>query len=56
VPDDVNDPSGNTQAFQAWVDNGPPSADAPKSKTPTIVAAIVVAVIVLGGLLFLALS
>jgi antibiotic biosynthesis monooxygenase (ABM) superfamily enzyme len=55
VSDEFKDPSANTQAFQAWVDNGSaPSQEAARSKTPIIVAVVVVAVIVLAGLLFLA--
>jgi antibiotic biosynthesis monooxygenase (ABM) superfamily enzyme len=57
VSDDSKDPSANTQAFQAWVDNGPaPAQEAAKSKVPIIVAVVVVAVVVLAGLLFLALG
>jgi hypothetical protein len=53
----TNDPSANTQAFQAWVDQRPgqtkPETPA-KSKTPTIVITVVVALVVLGALGWLA--
>jgi hypothetical protein len=55
VPDDVNDPSANTQAFQAWVNQQPAAEPAP-SKTPLLIGIAVAAVIVLALLLWLALG
>jgi len=55
VPDDVNDPSANTQAFQAWVDQQP-AAEPARSKTPLLIGIAVAAVIVLALLLWLALG
>lgn len=55
MPEDANDPSANTQAFQAWVDQQPAAA-APKSKAPTVIGVVIVTVIVLGLLLWLALG
>jgi len=55
VPEEVNDPSANTQAFQAWVNQQQPAEPAP-SKTPMIIGIVIAAVIVLGLLLWLALG
>jgi len=55
VPDDVNDPSANTQAFQAWVDQSP-AAEPARSKTPLLIGIAIAALIVLGLLLWLALG
>ena len=55
VPDDVNDPSANTQAFQAWV-NQPPAAEPARSRTPLVIGIAIAALIVLALLLWLALG
>jgi hypothetical protein len=58
VPDDVNDPSANTQAFQAWVDQQP-AAEPARSRTPLVIGIAIAAgvvVIVLALLLWLALG
>jgi hypothetical protein len=55
VPDDVNDPSANTQAFQAWIDQQP-AAEPARSKTPLLIGIAIAAVIVLALLLWLALG
>ena len=55
VPDDVNDPSANTQAFQAWVDQTP-AAEPARSKTPLLIGLAIAALIVLGLLLWRALG
>jgi hypothetical protein len=55
MPEDANDPSANTQAFQAWVDQQPAAAPA-KSHAPTVIGIVIAAVIVLGLLLWLALG
>jgi hypothetical protein len=55
MPEDVNDPSANTQAFQAWVNQQPAAAPA-KSKTPMVIGIVIAAVIVLALLLWLALG
>ena len=54
----ANDPSSNTQAFQAWVDQHPEQLNEPvvKSKTPTIIVTVVVVLVVLAGLGWLAFS
>ena len=55
MPDDVNDPSANTQAFQAWV-NQSPAAEPARSKAPLVIGIAIAAVIVLALLLWLALG
>jgi hypothetical protein len=55
VPEDVNDPSANTQAFQAWV-NQQPATEPARSKAPLAIGIAVAVVIVLGLLLWLALG
>lgn len=55
VPEDVNDPSANTQAFQAWV-NQPPATEPVRSKAPFVIGVVIAAVIVLALLLWLALG
>jgi hypothetical protein len=55
VPDDVNDPSANTQAFQAWVDQQPAAAPQ-RSRAPLVIGIVIAAVIVLALLLWLALG
>jgi antibiotic biosynthesis monooxygenase (ABM) superfamily enzyme len=56
MSEDVNDPSANTRAFQAWVDKGVPPAEEPKrSKTPLIIG-VAVAVVVVAVVLILALG
>ena len=55
VPEDVNDPSANTQAFQAWV-NQQPAAEPVRSRTPMVIGIVIAALIVLGLLLWLALG
>ena len=55
VPEDVNDPSANTQAFQAWVDQQPAATPA-RSKTPLLIGIAIAALIVLALLLWLALG
>ena len=55
MPEDVNDPSANTQAFQAWVDQSP-AAEPARSKTPLLIGIAIAALIVLGLLLWLALG
>ncbi len=55
MPEDAIDPSANTQAFQAWVDQQPAAAPA-KSNAPTVIGIVIAAVIVLGLLLWLALG
>jgi len=52
----TNDPSSNTQAFQAWVDQHPEQSQQPvaKSKTPTIIMTAVVVLVILGALGWLA--
>ena len=55
VPEDVNDPSANTQAFQAWV-NQQPAAEPVRSKAPLVIGVVIAVLIVLGLLLWLALG
>jgi antibiotic biosynthesis monooxygenase (ABM) superfamily enzyme len=55
VPEDVNDPSSNTQAFQAWVNQTQPAEPA-RSKTPMVIGIVIAVVIVLALLLWLALG
>ena len=55
MPEDVNDPSANTQAFQAWV-NQQPAAEPVRSKAPLAIGIAIAVVIVLGLLLWLALG
>jgi len=46
MSDNNVDPSGNTEAFRAFTQS--PQPEAPASKTPLIVAGVVVAVVVIG--------
>jgi hypothetical protein len=55
VPDNMNDPSANTQAFQAWIDQQP-AAEPARSKTPLLIGIAVAALIVVALLLWLALG
>jgi antibiotic biosynthesis monooxygenase (ABM) superfamily enzyme len=56
MPEAIDDPSANTQAFQAWVDKqtGPP--EPARSKVPLIVGVAVAAVIVVALVAWLALG
>jgi hypothetical protein len=54
----TNDPSSNTQAFQAWVDKQPEQRQQPEakptSKTPTIIVSVVIVLVILAALGWLA--
>ena len=53
MPDNSVDPSGNTEAFRAFTQNGPQESPA-ASKTPLIIAGAVVAVALIGLVIWLA--
>jgi hypothetical protein len=53
MSDNRVDPSGNTEAFRAFSESTPAAAPAPASKTPLIVGGIVVAVVLIGLIVFL---
>ena len=53
MSDNSVDPSGNTEAFRAFTQNTPPE-EPTASKTPMIVIGAVVAVIVIGVIVWLA--
>jgi hypothetical protein len=55
MPETFNDPSSNTQAFQAWVYNQP-TQPPPASRTRFIIGVAVAAIVILGLLGWLALS
>ena len=55
MPDNTADPSGNTEAFRAFTQSTPQEAPA-ASKTPMIVAGVIVAVIVIALAIWLAAS
>lgn len=52
MSDNRVDPSGNTEAFRAFTDNTPPEPPA-ASRTPLIAGGIVVAVVLIGLVIFL---
>jgi hypothetical protein len=52
MSDNRVDPSGNTEAFRAFTETPTPAAPA-ASKTPLIVGGIVVAVVLIGLIIFL---
>ena len=57
MPEETFDPSANTQAFQAWVDQGHAQpAEPARSKLPLIIGIAVAAVVIIALLLFLALG
>ena len=51
MPDNTVDPSGNTEAFQAFTNQ--PAEPAAASRTPLIVGGVVVAVVVIALLVWL---
>ena len=53
MSDNSVDPSGNTEAFRAFTQNTPPEPAA-ASKTPMIVIGAVVAVVLIGVIVWLA--
>jgi hypothetical protein len=54
MSDNSVDPSGNTEAFRAFTDNTP-QQPAAVSKTPLIAVGVVVAVVLIGLIVWLAL-
>jgi len=56
MPDAIDDPSANTQAFQAWVDKQAAPPEPAPSKIPLIVGIAIAAVIVVALLAWLALA
>jgi hypothetical protein len=57
MAEEYTDPSGNTAQFQAFVTNQQQDVEPPAKKSyGTLIAIIVVAVIVVGGLVWLAAS
>ncbi len=55
MSDNSVDPSGNTEAFRAFTQNGP-TEPAPASKTPLIIGIIAVVVVLVAVLAWLALG
>jgi hypothetical protein len=54
MSEEYNDPSANTQAFQAWVDRQSATAQAPSTRSkPLLIAVAVVALIVLAVVIYL---
>src|SRR5690348_9588390 len=51
MPEEISDPSANTQAFQAWVDQGHGQPEPARSKLPLIIGIAVAAVVVIALLL-----
>ena len=47
MPEEHNDPSANTQAFQAWVDQTGGQPEPARSKLPLIVGLVVAALVVI---------
>lgn len=56
MPDNTVDPSGNTEAFRAFTQKTPPEAPAAASKTPLIIGAAVVAIVLIALIAWLALG
>ncbi|MEU4770609.1 hypothetical protein [Micromonospora sp. NPDC023644] len=56
MPENQTDPSGNTAAFRAFAHTAEPEAPAGASRTPMLVGAAAVAVVVVALLAWLALS
>ncbi|GAA2613454.1 hypothetical protein [Paractinoplanes durhamensis] len=54
MSDNSVDPSGNTEAFRAFTQSTPQEPAAPSSKTPLIIAGAVVAVVLIGLVVWLA--
>jgi hypothetical protein len=53
MSDNSVDPSGNTEAFRAFTDNSAPEAPA-ASRLPLIIGGVVVAVVLIGLIVWLA--
>jgi len=55
MSEELNDPSANTMAWQAWVDkeSAAASSEPARSQTPFIIAGAVALVIALGVLIYL---
>jgi hypothetical protein len=56
MPEEYKDPSANTQAFQAWVDNQANAQPAERPRAPLMIGAAVVGVLVLVLVVFLLMS
>ncbi|SCL66202.1 hypothetical protein GA0070606_4275 [Micromonospora citrea] len=56
MPENHTDPSGNTAAFRAFAETAEPEAPAGASRTPLLVGAAVVAVVLVALLAWLALG
>ncbi|MEJ3743976.1 hypothetical protein WEI85_11860 [Actinomycetes bacterium KLBMP 9797] len=56
MSDEYVDPAGNTEAFRSFVQRIPPEPEQAPSRLPLIVGVAVLAVILLGLVLFLALG
>jgi hypothetical protein len=56
MPDTINDPSSNTQAFQVWVEKQAAQPEPAPSKAPLVIGAVVLVLLILGVLGWLALS
>ena len=54
MPDNTVDPSGNTEAFRAFTESAAPEQPAP-AKTPLIIGAVVVGVVLIALIAWLAL-
>ena len=55
MPDNTVDPSGNTEAFRAFTQSTPQEPPAP-SKTPLIIGAVAVAIVLIALIAWLALG
>ncbi|XVV11852.1 hypothetical protein ACQP2X_44685 [Actinoplanes sp. CA-131856] len=53
MSDNRVDPSGNTEAFRAFTEHTPQQQQAPASKTPLIIGAVAVAVVVIALIVWL---
>jgi hypothetical protein len=56
MPEAIDDPSGNTQAFQAWVDKQTSQPEPARSKVPLIVGVAIAGAIVVALVTWLALG